>query len=271
MKARKLIDEILENPRFIDKTEALEIVCHVAKRPKSDLILSDNFNLSESQSEKIRKIAALREKGIPLAYCMGAAYFYDREFLVNPNVLIPRFDTEILIETVLKNESADEKFVLELGTGSGIIGEILQSERPSWNIISVDISINALSVARKNCQEKILLVNCDKFAAISQKNNFDFIVSNPPYIESKTIETLDGSVKDFEPKIALDGGESGLAFYGYLAENAGFFLKPEGRIYLEIGFNQGESVPDIFKKTAFNKTQIIKDLGQNPRVLRTSS
>ena len=265
--AQKLLNEILKTP-FTDKSEAQEIICHVCQCKKSDIVLDPNLKISDNQISEIKKIAALRKKGMPLAYCMGGAYFYDREFFVSENVLIPRFDTEILIEELLKNECASKKNVLELGTGSGIICETLQNQRQNWNIISVDVSESALSVAKKNCQNKILLVNSDKFSAISPKNQFDIIVSNPPYIESEIINTLDESVKDFEPRIALDGGADGLEFYEYLAKNASEFLKPDGRIYVEIGFNQGESVPKIFEKNGFNEIATIKDFGGNSRVIR---
>lgn len=207
------------------------------------------------------------QAGIPTAYIENEAYFYDKEFFVDENVLIPRFDTERLVENILKNENSAEKFVLELGTGSGIICEILQEHRPNWKIVSVDISQNALKVAKKNCDEKIFLVNSDKFTAISAEKQFDIIVSNPPYIETEVIKTLDESVKDFEPMLALDGGESGLEFYEYLAEKATYYLKNGGRIYCEIGFNQGESVPEIFEKNGLSNIQKIKDYGQNWRVV----
>jgi len=251
----------------LDKNEAQEIVCRVCGREKNDIYLNKNLRVSDEQESKILKTASLRKTGKPLAYCMNSAYFYDREFFVNDSVLIPRIDTEILIETILKNENGEEKNVLELGTGSGIICDILQSKRQKWNIVSVDISQNCLSVAKKNCNEKILLINSDKFSAISPKNQFDIIVSNPPYIESETIKTLDSGVKDFEPIIALDGGKDGLEFYYYLAKNAKRFLKRGGRVYVEIGFNQGESVPKIFEDNGFTNIARFKDLGGNPRVV----
>jgi len=255
----------------LDKNEAQEIICRVCECKKSDIYLNNSLRVNSKQSEKIKEIALLRKSGKPLAYCMNRAYFYEKEFFVNENVLIPRFDTEILIETILKNENDEEKNILELGTGSGIICETLQNERQNWNIVSVDISQNALFVAKKNCQSKILLVNSDKFCAISPENQFDIIVSNPPYIESKTIKTLDVSVKNFEPTIALDGGENGLFFYDYLAKNAKIFLKLGGRIYVEIGFNQGESVPEIFEENGFLNVSLTKDLGKNPRVVSGES
>ena len=209
----------------------------------------------------------MKQENKPLAYVENEAYFYDKEFFIDENVLIPRFDTERLVENILKNENSDEKFVLELGTGSGIICEILQKHRPNWKIISVDISEKALNVAKKNCDKKIILINSDKFSAISAEKQFDIIVSNPPYIETEIIKTLDESVKDFEPMLALDGGESGLEFYEYLAENAKHYLKNGGRLYCEIGFNQGESVPEIFAKNGLVNIRKIKDYGQNWRVV----
>jgi release factor glutamine methyltransferase len=203
----------------------------------------------------------------PTAYLENEAYFYDKEFYIDENVLIPRFDTERLVENILKNEGSDNKFVLELGTGSGIICEILREHRPNWRFVSVDISEKALNVAKKNVAPAITLINSDKFSAILPNNQFDIIVSNPPYIESATIATLDESVKNFEPLIALDGGEDGLDFYRYIANNAKNFLKSGGIVYCEIGYNQGESVPKVFEENSLKNIKIYKDYGQNNRVV----
>lgn len=246
---------------------AEEIICSVCKCSRSDIYLNKNLRFSQSQISQIQEIISQMKTGKPLAYCVNSKYFYDREFFVDENVLIPRYDTEILIETILKNEDGEKKTVLELGTGSGIISQILQSKRADWQIISVDISFGAAKIAKKNCDNEILIVNSDKFSAIKEQKIFDIIVSNPPYIESEEIENLDISVKDYEPVIALDGGKSGLVFYEYLAKNARKFLKENGRIYCEIGFNQGETAVKIFEENNFVKVEMIRDFGNNPRVV----
>jgi release factor glutamine methyltransferase len=270
MKFKEML-KILKS-EFVDsgdfaKSEAEEIIEIACKYKKSDIYLNKNTEIPQEQFEKIQEIAKKHKNGKPLAYCSNSAYFYDREFFINQNVLIPRFDTEILVETVLKNENTDEKFILELGAGSGIICEILQANRKSWKVLSVDFSQDALKIAKIKSNEKILLVNSDRFSAISEKKQFDIIVSNPPYIESETIKTLDCSVKNFEPIIAIDGGETGLVFYEYMAESAKLFLKNDGMIYVEIGYNQSESVSVIFKKNGLKNINIIKDFGGNPRVI----
>ena len=251
---------------ILDKKETEEIICFVCECERSDIYLK-KVEVSQSQNRRIQEITAQRKTGKPLAYCMNSKYFYDREFFVDENVLIPRQDTEFLIENILKNETGEKKNVLELGTGSGIISQILQSQRPHWQIASIDISFEATKIARRNCEERILIINSDKFSAIREQRIFDIIVSNPPYIESTEIENLDISVKDYEPKIALDGGETGLDFYGYLAQTARNYLKGKGRIYCEIGFNQGNSVPNIFKENNFANIRMVKDFGDNPRVV----
>jgi len=249
------------------KTEAQEIICFVCKCSKSDIYLKRDLQIPQNQILQIRKIISQRKSGKPLAYCAKSKYFYDREFFVNESVLIPRPDTEILLQTILDAETDEKKTALELGAGSGIICQVLSSKRPNWQIISVDISFAAAQVAKKNCDCEILVVNCDKFSAVSERNVFDFIVSNPPYIESAEIENLDVSVKNYEPKIALDGGINGLVFYEYLAKDAKKYLKEKGKIYCEIGFNQGDCVPKLFKETGFENVKIIKDFGGNPRVI----
>jgi len=271
MNAREILEETASQLSHISgdfaKTEAQEIICFVCKCSKSDIYLKKDSQIPQSQILQIQEIISQRKSGKPLAYCAKSKYFYDSEFFVNESVLIPRPDTEILVQTILDVETDGKKTVLELGTGSGIICQTLRSKRPRWQIVSVDISFAAAQVAKKNCDCEILVLNCDKFSAVSERNFFDFIVSNPPYIESAEIENLDISVKDYEPKIALDGGGGGLVFYEYLAKSAKRHLKEKGKIYCEIGFNQENSVPKLFKKNGFENIKTIKDFGGNPRVV----
>jgi release factor glutamine methyltransferase len=271
MNLREILEKtVLELSLISDnfaKIEAEEIICLICKCSKSDIYLKKNTQISQNQILQIQDIILKRKSGKPLAYCAESKYFYDREFFVNENVLIPRQDTEILIQTILDAETDEKKFILELGAGSGIISQILRSKCPNWQIVSVDISFAAVQVAKKNCDFEILVINCDKFSAINGKKNFDFIVSNPPYIESSQIENLDASVKDYEPKTAIDGGENGLVFYEYLAEKAKNYLKEKGKIYCEIGYNQGNSTTELFKKNNFENIKIIKDFGGHPRVI----
>jgi len=271
MNASEILEETASQLSHISgdlaKTEAQEIICFVCKCSKSDIYLKKDLQIPQSQFFQIQEIISQRKSGKPLAYCAESKYFYDKEFFVNESVLIPRPDTEILVQTILDAETDEKKTVLELGSGSGIICQILRSKRLRWQIVSVDISFAAAQVAKKNCDCEILVVNCDKFSAINERNIFDFIVSNPPYIESAEIENLDVSVKNYEPKIALDGGTSGLVFYKYLAEYAKKHLKEKGRIYCEIGFNQGNSVSKLFKENGFENVIVIKDFGGNTRVV----
>ncbi|MDR0303537.1 MAG: peptide chain release factor N(5)-glutamine methyltransferase [Chitinispirillales bacterium] len=263
----KTASELTEISGDFAKKESEEIICFVCECLRSDIYLNQKTEISQNRILQIQEIVSRRKTGKPLAYCMNSKYFYDREFFVDTNVLIPRHDTEILVETVLKNEDCGKKFVLELGTGSGIISQILQSKRSDWRIISIDISFEAAKIAKKNCDEKIFIVNCDKFSAITEQNVFDIIVSNPPYIQSAEIENLDDSVKNYEPRIAIDGGKNGCYFYEYLARTAKKLLNEYGKIYCEIGFNQADIVPQIFLGHNFTQVETTKDFGGNPRVV----
>jgi release factor glutamine methyltransferase len=227
-----------------------------------------------------------------LQYIFGKAYFYDREFFVNSDVLIPRPDTETLVETVLNNEKGDTAYFADIGTGSGIIPAILAAHRAGWAAVAVDISYEALRTAARNVSSdpatgrssahvrtsatdrlssaptNIILICCDMLSAVKPQNQFDFIVSNPPYISSPEMKTLDESVINYEPHAALHGGEDGLDYYRMISGRAMMYLKEGGRIYLEIGHDQGESVPQIFREGGRRDIAVIKDLGGRDRVVK---
>jgi release factor glutamine methyltransferase len=215
----------------------------------------------------MKAILTKRLSGTPLPYIIGNSYFYSREFLVTPDVLIPRPDTETLIELVLMHESKSESIFADIGLGSGIISCILTETVPLWKAVGVDISYPALKVAQKNCHTPVMLLCADMLSAFKPGKTFDFIVSNPPYISQDEMDTLDPEVRNFEPVTALCGGSDGLDFYRYLALESKKVLKKTGRIYCEIGYNQQISVFDIFSNQGWSKIKTEKDLGGNPRVL----
>ncbi len=252
--------------------EAQDILEQVLNINQNELLLNRVKEVSELSVEKINTITHERLTGKPLAYVFEKNFFYSKEFHLSQETLIPRHDTEHLIETVLTSETDQDIFFLELGTGSGIIPEILTEEQPSWRAISVDFSWGALKTAHKNCNaEKIQLLNSDRFSAILPKKQFDFIVSNPPYIPTAVVQNeLESCVTDFEPLSALDGGEDGCDFYRYLATIGKEYLKESGRIYLEIGYDQGESVPAILEQEGWNNISVINDFGGRDRVVKAS-
>ena len=254
-----------------------EILCYMLKKDKQYLIIHMNEELEESIYnefiENINKIV----RGIPLQYITNKQQFMNLEFYVDENVLIPQPDTEILVESVLEicnNIKENTKIkILDLCTGSGAIAIALNYELNKRNInteiIASDISDNALRVAKKNNVKnntKVKFIHSDLFENIKD-NDFDIIVSNPPYIKKDVIPTLSKQVRN-EPIIALDGGDDGLDFYKKIIEQARKYIKNEGYLCLEIGYDQKIEVLTILNQfEEYRKTKTIKDLSNNDRCI----
>ncbi len=270
---------------------------------KLKLILKYKDEINDKKVEEFRKLLKKLENGIPIQYIINNQEFMGLNFYVDENVLIPQPDTEILVEEVIKycnelrnNESEDKETnkdykeniekepiinkedkninkktikILDLCTGSGIIGISIYKYLENVEIYASDISQKALNIAEKNTNlnnAKINFINSDMFENIHIKD-FDIIVSNPPYIESKVIESLSKEVQN-EPKLALDGGEDGLKFYRCILENAKDYLRKNGAIFLEIGYDQKEKIEEILKSyKIYKETKCIKDFGGNNRVI----
>ncbi len=219
----------------------------------------------------INGIVSRRRTGEPLPYILGSVYFYSTEIIVTNEVLIPRSETEVLVERILQQEQNEKLFFADIGTGSGAISAVLLKERPLWHSLATDISPKALSVASRNVSERISFVCCDMIAAFSSsKRPFNFIVSNPPYISKKDISGLDKSVILFEPPEAIDGGNDGLDFYKILAGSAKNILSPGGRIYCEIGCDQGAAVRELFMSAFWKNISIFPDIAGRPRIVTAS-
>ena len=254
-----------------------EILCYMLKKDKQYLIIHMNEELEESIYnefiENINKIV----RGIPLQYITNKQEFMNLEFYVDENVLIPQPDTEILVESVLEicnNIKENTKIkILDLCTGSGAIAITLNYELNKRNInteiIASDISNNALRVAKKNNVKnntKVRFIHSDLFENIKD-NDFDIIVSNPPYIKKDVIPTLSKQVRN-EPIIALDGGDDGLDFYKKIIEQARKHIKNEGYLCLEIGYDQKIEVLNLLNQfEEYRKTKTIKDLSNNDRCI----
>ena len=221
-----------------------------------------------------------RRKRIPLAQILGRQSFYGLDFFVNEDVLIPRADTECLVDLVLEDyaelakqgeKTYAEKRILDLCTGSGCIGISVAKHLPYQELLLVDLSEKALAVAKKNAEKhlggNVRFLQSDLLTAVHEKR-FSLLLSNPPYIVSKVIPGLEREVSEYEPKMALDGGEDGLLFYRRIAREAKKVLLPGARLYLEIGYDQGESVKDIFQKEGYEEVEVFPDLSGNPRVVR---
>ena len=219
-----------------------------------------------------------RRRRIPLAQILGRQSFYGLDFFVNEDVLIPRADTECLVDLVLedyadlaKQAGSSSLNILDLCTGSGCIGISVAKHLPYQELLLVDLSEKALAMAKKNAEkhlgENVTLLQSDLLTGVRGKK-FSLLLSNPPYIVSRVIPGLDREVSEYEPKMALDGGEDGLVFYRRIAKEAKAVLLPGARLYLEIGYDQGESVKDIFQKEGYEAVEVFPDLAGNPRVLR---
>ena len=248
------------------------ILGHIMGLRKEQLITHDKEFLSDEQIEKFELALDKRLDLMPVQYIINKAEFMDLDFYVDENVLIPRADTEILVEAAVDYiNKAKVQNVLDICTGSGAIAVSLAKYCPDLEqIIASDISAKALSIAHTNAGnngvgEKIKFEESDFLENITGK--FDVITSNPPYIREADIRTLSANVAAYEPVIALSGGVDGLFFYRKLAEESGSYLNDSGRIFLEIGYDQAEDVTEIFLAKGFLRISLLKDLAGLDRTL----
>lgn len=211
----------------------------------------------------------------PLQYLLGYAHFMDYTFVVNEHVLIPRNDTEVLVEQAdlvlskMEQENGGKPFhVLDLCCGSGCIGISLKLYHKEIALTLSDVSEDALCVAKENSERHQISaqLNCGNLFEGLQKG-YDIIVSNPPYIERSVIDTLMPEVKEHEPNLALDGGEDGMFFYERIIQQAEHYLNPHGWLFFEIGYNQGEAVAKRMKEQGFLQVQVVKDYAGLDRVV----
>ena len=234
--------------------------------------LSEQDEQVQEQIRTYRGMIAKRASRIPLQQILGSQEFMGLEFYVNEHVLIPRQDTETLVELVLQEQQSTEKKLLDLCTGSGCIAISLAVKGGYESVTATDLSEEALKVAERNAkahQKEIIFRQGDLFTALpqSEAGTFDIITSNPPYIPTAVIATLEPEVREHEPMMALDGTEDGLKFYRQIAKKAGTWLKPGGVIYLEIGYDQGEAVSGLLREAGFDKVRVVKDLPGKDRVV----
>lgn len=227
---------------------------------------------SYTSIERYRKMVEARRGRCPLQQILGSQEFMGLEFYINRHVLIPRQDTETLVELVLEEQQNREAAVLDLCTGTGCIAISLAVKGGYHKVAAADISEEALKVARRNvemhgCGEQIRLYQGDLFHALEPGMRFDIITSNPPYIPTAVIRTLEPEVRDHEPVLALDGTEDGLLYYRRIASEAGQYLAEGGSIYLEIGHDQGDAVRALLEAAGYREIRVCKDLAANDRVV----
>lgn len=222
--------------------------------------------LSEQQIARIREMLLRRGNNEPLQHILGYTEFYGYRIEVTPDVLIPRPETEFLIETIHKQISNPLR-IIDIGTGSGAIAIVLKKLFPQAEVVAVDISFQALKVAQANAdlnEVEINFIHTDIYSM--ELGNFDLIVSNPPYITEEEYSKLPIEVKEFEPQLALVGQESGLYFYRKIIELSNEILNPCGSIYFEIGENQAKDIEDISKHHNYSNVKTIKDLAGKDRI-----
>ena len=248
--------------------EADWIISHVTKMSQEDFIKNPREITAQEEAE-IMDIVSRRNSGEPLQYILGETEFMGLTFKVNDLVLIPRQDTETLVETVVKKIKDKEVRVLDIGTGSGCVGISIAKLCPNADVTLLDYSEAILEVAGENAKlngVEVKLEHCDILEEIPE-GKFDVIVSNPPYIETDTIFSLDNIVTSYEPPEALDGGFDGLLFYQRITEIAPEIMEENSYIAFEIGYEQGEAVSEILDEAEFSGIKVIKDPCDNDRVV----
>lgn len=272
---KEAIDKMNSNKIKDSRIIARRILSMVLNKDNQYLIVNDNKSIDNGKYIEFSKLINQIIEGTPLQYITHNQEFMGYDFYVDENVLIPQPDTEIIVENVIDiyNNIKDKSNIniLDLCTGSGAIAISLDkilNKSDNINIYASDISDKALSIANKNNSlqmSDVKFIKSDMFENIDQK--FNIIVSNPPYIETQTICNLSKNVKK-EPYIALDGGKDGLKYYSIILENASNYLKENGYICLEIGFNQAEKVVNIIKaQNKYEDIRIQKDLSDNNRCI----
>ncbi len=268
---KKEINNLKQNNIENSTLKAKILLANILNVKKEYLLIHSEEEIK--QEDKIKYENCIKEliKGKPLQYITNKQEFMGLDFYVDENVLIPQPDTEILVEKAIEiAETTQKNKILDMCTGSGCIAISLAKKINNAQITAVDISNSALNVANKNAinnnvENKIKFINSDMFNNIEEK--FDIIVSNPPYIETETINKLGIEVQN-EPHLALDGGIDGLKFYKIIANNAFKYLNENGYLLLEIGYNQQNSVTQLLQDIGkYKNIETVKDLGGNYRVV----
>ena len=251
------------------KTDTFLLLEAAADITKAEYLLDPDKQLTASEYELFDGFLKRRMQHEPCQYIIGHTEFYGLSFLVNEHVLIPRQDTELLVEEALKT-TAEDSAVLDLCTGSGAVAVAIKHTHPGAAVTALDISKEALETAKKNAEQngcEIEFLLSDLFEELGTERKFDVIVSNPPYISETEYETLMPEVKDHEPSLALLAGEEGLDIYRRLIAEAPRYLAKGGALLVEIGCSQAEAVSRLFKENGFKEIKVIKDLAGLDRVV----
>ena len=269
---------------LIEGTNTLKQSCVLNPQLDCEILLSNSINkdkkyiilnpkqiLNDGQLSDFKSLIEKRKKGEPIAYLINKKEFWNNEFFVNKDVLIPRPDTELIVEEVLKIYSKNTHLqVLDIGTGSGCILLSILKERKYFYGTGIDISKKSINVSKFNAK-KLNLENRVKFFHSSVDNftrgKYDLVVSNPPYIELVSLKYLEKDIVNFEPKLALSGGFDGFSKIRKVINKANYLIKKNGKFILEIGFNQKNKVKEILKQEGFYINKAVRDYGNNDRCI----
>ena len=247
------------------------LLSQATNKSREFIILNLDHDISKKEYDYFKKMVNQRSKGKPIAYLTGKKFFWKDEFLINENVLIPRPDTEVIIEQVLKIYKKKNKVsFLDIGFGSGCILLSILKERKDFIATGVDISNHALKVCKINAYKlgvknrvRLFKSDIDKFF----KGKYDLIISNPPYIKNLDLKYLDKDVIKFEPKLALDGGLDGISEIRKVIKKSSELIKFGGKLILEIAYNQKQEVKLLLKRNGFYINSVIKDFAKNDRCI----
>ena len=258
-----------------ERREAGSLLMHVLDRDRTYILGHAEDLLTDEQVEEFSESLEARAEGKPLQYITGRQEFFGIEFEVNNDVLIPRPETELLVEAALSIVSQNETpFICDVGTGSGCIAITLLHKLPRARGIALDISAAALAVAERNAnrhgvQERLSFVTSDCFAGLGPAfgQTFDLIVSNPPYVAERAVAGLQREVRDFEPRVALTAGEDGLSVIRRLLVESGDYLKSGGCLIFEMGFDQHDAVKELIDENVWKLLEIYDDLQGIPRTV----
>lgn len=258
------IKDILET----NNNDLIIALTYLLNTNKNLLFLNKEEILDEKIEIEFKKINDKINEGYPLQYAIGKWNFYGLDLLVDKRALIPRYETEILVDLII-NDNSNNKKILDIGTGSGAISLALSKNLKNSKILGVDISKDAIDLANEN-KIKLNISNVefkesDIFSNIDEK--FDIIVSNPPYINKEDFEKLDNKLY-YEPQNALYGGEDGLYFYKKIIKNAKNFLNKNGKIYLEIGYDQKNSISNLLEEYGYKQIKSYKDFNDFDRIIK---
>ena len=276
-----VLDAVQKSTEYLEKKgiesarlNAELLLAEILNCKRLDLYLRFEKPLSDEETNKYREWIARRGKYEPLQYIIGHVEFYALKINVNSSVLIPRQETEILLETIIEQiKNRNGLKILDVGTGSGIIPVVLAKHLIDAQIISIDVSSDAINVAQNNAlmnevESKINFLHRDIFEADFEPDMFDIIVSNPPYVSNEEYISLQKEITEFEPRIALTDEGDGYKYYKFITEKAKLWLKENGKLYFEVGKDQSDKVIEIMNSNEFRNIAAIKDYLNIERVIK---